>query len=1364
MATFAIENVHLLMKPKSWIKAVALALSALLPDAGLSQPSNFHLQTFPLMGQLPSGYVKFAQQDHLGLMWFGTEDGLCRYDGYQLFTYRANNANPHLLSSNNVLCMAECGDLTLIGTDAGLNILDQKTNTIRRTGFADLDNYEIRAIVPDKEGNIWVGTYKRLVRLSADLKECKRYDSRGVPVTSVNSVYLDRGGNLWVMYWKQGLYRYDPKRDRFERMPRVGITDNPFRLFQDKDGRYWLSSWTEGVYAMHPATVGHHSTATYLPVNPSTNGNGGATNYFSIAQDRTCGYLWMVDSYGLTVARPGNDMLQPVNTASLQTQMNDVLESVFCDRDGNIWLTGLNSLFFVNMNVLSIFNFPFSSLGLNYGDKPVLRAVCVDADGNIWSSQMRRGLIYLARGRQPVLFSAIPSLAKLKSLVDLSIIAPSPAGVWVMPEYDSHIYLLSAKDGKPKVEASFDLGADNFARATHEDSQHTLWIATTMGVVAIPQGQKPQALTGNLPTDVRSLTTDSQGQLWLASQWSGLYAYNVDWQGGHVQLSQTVHLTHDSSSLPTDHITSITADRKRNLLWIATAEGGVFTYDWKTGRLADYSSYFTSYIGTRLLNIAVDRYGMVWLNTNRSLLRFQPNDHTVTELNHADDIAVMQYMPNAFYYDGQNSLYVGGYGGLTRIDIRHATYKSGLKNAPIVSDVKVNAESVLNGAQAGGSIDQQRRLIVLDSHASNIEIDFTTCDYAHPRKIIYGYQLEGVDQEMRQTTTTRHYAFYNHLPSGTFKLVVKALDANGNLIGQTTVYKLRRQPAFYETWWARLLYVAVAVAIIFGIFYRYRRRQLMKLRMAKLEMEYEKEEELTKTKLQYFTNISHDFLTPITIISCIIDDIFITTPEKDSQSRNLISQLDRIKVNLRRLKRLIQQVLDFRKIESGKMSLEVQKGDMVQFIRDIYNDYFEPLLRKKDISFVFDTLMQQMPAYFDPDKLERILINLLSNAYKYTDKGEIRIQLRQVDINSRHYAVISVSDTGTGISPKNLPHIFERFFTSEHHVKESNGIGLALVHDLVQLHHGTIKAESVEGQGSTFTLQLPIDKQSYNEQELHLSKEISQVSDIELDTPSTIIKETDGGVSGGKMLIVEDNAELLSLMGKIFSRYHHVSTATNGAEALEAVAADQPDIIISDVMMPVMDGLEMCRQLKQNPDTSHIPIILLTARTNPEDRIECYNAGADGYITKPFELSVLKARIDNFLRDKNLQQTTQAKEEEYNVEKLKLSDMDKHVMQKAIDLIESHIGEEQLDVNFLADKLCMSNSTLYRKIKGITGLSPVAFIRNVRLKYAYRQIANTDKSITDIAYDCGFSTRSYFSTCFKTEFGISPQQVRMGKE
>lgn len=1348
------------MTMRTPMRIIATLLFFIFITNSNAQDNYYHIRPFHLLDKMPSSYIKFALQDHYGLMWFGTEDGLCRYDGYQLHIYRSNSSNGKLLSSNNILVMTEYHNYILIGTDAGLNVLDRNTNTIRMLKYPDLDGDKIQSIAIDKNGYIWIGTYKRLVRLSPDMKRCKRYDSRGVPVTSVNSIMVDKQGTIWAMFWEKGLYRYNPQKDRFEHMPKIGKKDNPFRIFQDNMGRYWLSTWGEGIFSMH---MNASVQLSYTPINLGAQNEYLSNNYFSIVQDKTNGYIWMIGSKGLSIAKPSNDSLKLINIVNLQHLMNDVLESVFCDRSGNLWITGLSSMFYINMNTMSIFNYPFSSLALNYGETPILRALYVDQYNNIWTCQERRGLIFCKSNGYPRLFTSIPLLSKLENLSDIISInrcSDIPDAVWILPEFDDNVYIMKQNKGITKIFKTFHLGHEYFPRVFHEDVNHNVWISTIKGLMIKLHGQRFQQAVGKIPTDVISIATDDKGHLWLASKSEGLYGYNVTIVKHQVKLQQMQHATSANSLLTNNHIVSICLDKTRDLLWIATAEGAVLTYNWKTKKMINLTENFISYINTQIQNIIVDRKGNIWIKTNRSLLKYNPQSKINIEYNTEDGITVKSYKENAVFYDGNNYIYVGGYGGLARININNATYKSKENENSIVSDVKVNEESFLNGTLKKNNLCLENKSIFLDNDAGNIEIDFTTCDYAYPKKIIFAYKLEGIDQDWNYTTTERHYAFYNYIPKGTHKLLIKSTDANGVWSNKIVTYIVYRRPSFYETWWAYSIYIFLIVAVLYIVYWASKRRIRINEHMRRLQMEQEKEEELTQTKLQYFTNISHDFLTPITIISCIIDDIFITSPEKDNQPQSLIVQLKQIKINLLKLKHLIQQVLDFRKLEKGKMVLEVQSGELVSFISSIYNNYFEPLVRQKNLHFFFDTQIQELPSYFDPDKLDRIIMNFLSNAYKYTNQGEIRIKLKQIIINRHRYATISISDTGKGIEIEDQKHVFDRFYAVDHHLSESNGIGLSLVKELATLHHATIEIESKVGVGSTFTINLPIDAECYSAEELNMDREMINAKKIELEAPTTLIEETDNGIKVGKMLIVEDNSELLNYMYKIFSRYHKVSCSINGKEAFNKVKEDMPDIIISDVMMPEMDGLELCRILKNDKETSHIPIILLTARTNPEDRIACYNAGADGYITKPFELNVLKARIDNFLRNKGIQQKQLIHNNKFSIDDMKATEIDKELMKKAINLIEQHINETALDVNFLAEQLYMSNSTLYRKIKGITGLSPVSFIRNVRLKYAYRELSKGEMSITDIAYNCGFSTPSYFSTCFKTEFGISPMQLK----
>ncbi|MEO5417885.1 ATP-binding protein, partial [Bacteroides thetaiotaomicron] len=497
------------------------------------------------------------------------------------------------------------------------------------------------------------------------------------------------------------------------------------------------------------------------------------------------------------------------------------------------------------------------------------------------------------------------------------------------------------------------------------------------------------------------------------------------------------------------------------------------------------------------------------------------------------------------------------------------------------------------------------------------------------------------------------------------------------------------------------------------------------------------------------------------IITCLIDDAEMTNGSR-------ISQLTMIRSNVNKLRRLLQQILDFRKVESGNMKLSVSKSDVISFIDDVCKIHFTPLMRKKNQTFTFLTEDRHLMAYFDRDKLDKIVSNLLSNACKYTaNGGDIKLIVDSYWESEYHHLRIQVVDTGEGIAPADLENVFKRFYTiNKGDESESNGIGLSLTKDLVELHHGTINVESELGKGSTFTVDLPINKDSYQEDEL-ISEHIS-VNGINTDLilekeeliDSKVGEGEDMQIADVHLLLVEDNEELLFLMEKILSKHYHVLIAKDGLEALNVIKDNEIDIIISDVMMPEMDGLEFCRTLKSNLETSHIPIILLTAKNTVEDRIECYNAGADGYISKPFELKILEARINNFIMHKKNKQEEFRSNVEVNIDSLEPSSMDKEFLDKVISVIKSNMSEGDFDVVQLADALAVSKSSLYRKMKIATGLSPIEFIRNIRLKHGSQLLKDKSISVAEVAYECGFSNPKYFATCFKEEFGVTPKEYQ----
>lgn len=1310
---------------------------------------------FKLMSELPSSTVNCVFQDSYGLLWFGTKDGLCRYDGYRVQTFRSNPSNPNLLPNNDVLAINETRDYYLIGTRKGLCALDKRTLRMLKPEGEDLNDYEIRSIVPDRDEHIWIGTYKRLIRLSADLKVYENYDKKGLPITSCNYIYKDNKGNIWAMFWRKGLFVYNRHKDRFTKLPKFGERDNPFRIIQDRNGRYWVSTWRDGFYTMTINRRGHYTISkTQLTGRPTD----AQRSVYSIVQDRNKGYLWMVGSNGFTTAKPVGVNLEILDNASRLNSIGDWLNSITQDADGGLWLTSESrGLYYLNLNMPPVEKYNLNIINATCGQPASIVSFCITPSGDIWLSQYAFGLgLYSPKGKI-VYGRDMPGFTNPGIIGNVEkVFFPSfrKDVVWVAPKYFNQIIEVK-KQGSAiipvKVYHLDDVKAGN-PLATFEDRNGCLWLATHRNIVAKPLDGSFQQ-TRLKQTDVYSITQTRDGAVWLASLSEGLIKVQPRIRGGKLSIVKTTVFNTANSPLTTNHVSTVFADNKRGTLWVGTSEGMVLTYDQRTRQFTDLTDIFKSYIANELLNIVVDDHGYVWIVTTKKLIKYNPATRAVNTYPAGEHWSLTAFNRNSYFINhADGCIYFGGNGGIMAIDSRKPLFGKRKNHLPIVSDIKVNGLSVTAGAldDADYTLDNTRRRITLGSDARNIEIDLTSCNYENPGNIVYAYRLEGVDRGWNYTTAGRVFAYYNNLKKGKYKLQIKATDANGQWNDKAvTEYTVYRKPAFYETWWAYTLYILGILTLAYWLYRRAKSRMKLREELHIAQIEKQKEDELTQTKLRYFTNVSHDFLTPITVISCIIDDMKMTYSSK-------LPQLDRILVNLRRLKMLIQQVLDFRKMENGGMSLQVSEGDLCAFIQKICAEYLEPMMQKKGLRFSFNTDLKTLPAWFDADKVEKILTYLLSNAYKYTDRGEIEVTLS----TSGNNAVISVKDTGKGMTEQEQQNIFKRFYTVKAQ-SESNGIGLSLVKDLVDIHHASINVSSKQGFGTTFTVTLPIDRAAYADLECSEDNAVPDVTDL---TPGTeeLQKAPDDGQKADErtMLIVEDNNELRHLMVGIFSRYHRVVEAADGEEALRKIQEQEPDIVISDVMMPVMDGLELCRRLKNNIETSHIPVILLTARSSAADRVECYNAGADGYIAKPFELNVLKARIDSFLRLKRQKQQEFKTDTDTEPDKLKMSTLDKSFIDSVIALIDQHLDDDSFDVNGMSEKLCMSKSSLYRKIKGISGLSPVEFIRNIRLKRAYKMLKESGLNVTEVAYKCGFTTPRYFSTCFKAEFGTTPTDFK----
>lgn len=1316
------------------------------------------LSSIPGSDKLPSNTVNQIFQDSQGYIWIGTPEGLCRYDGYRILNIK-HSASSRLPGSDNITSIKEAGEYLLIGTDAGLQLLDKKTYRLQPFPDKRLQERRVKSILVDKGHDIWIGTEGPVLVYNADFTLKKIYDQREIPNSGASSIYEDADGNIWICFWNSGLYRFNKKDSSIKAFPKIGENNNPFKIFQDNRKNYWICTWGNGLFLFDPRK---DSGEMYkeVEVRSRRKQSNKEELFYSVLQDDQQGYVWVMSFSGITAfkyAHSGN--IKEADVSHLFTNTNNVFSDLYKDLDGNLWIAAFgDGILTVNFNKPFVLNYTFDEIKRKYGLSANFTMLYADRQGRMWFDMDRLGFGFFdIRTKKPVLYSDYPSLSKIKALssVSCAIVPRGTNQVWTGSTYLPVITVISLKQNRPEVENTFNLrdydSNSGNPLSFFEDSRNNLWVTTTNGILVRPSGQNNLLAINSVTGRISGITEDSSGDIWIATSWNGLY--KISQKKESLLPLRIIHFK-NVKGIADPEIRSISADSHGNI-WIASGAGKIAWYQTSAGKFYTYNKFASS---EKILTLTCDKNNHIWVSTSRLVYRITPFKKFREYA--ADDGFTVKMLARRAYAESQSDdqIYFGGTNGISVFSTSTEKEMKNGQHKPVITDIKINNASITDIAGR----EHSSEAVVLEPEDRNLEIDFSSLNYEFPGKIQYAYKLEGVDADWVYPGKGRRFAVYNNLSKGRYTFMVKASGPENVWSEDAVRLIIDKKPAYYESNAAYTFYLALIGAMIYAgfRFATYRLKLRSDLRIARIERE--KTEELAQAKISYFTGISHDFLTPLTIISCLIDDIQITT------KRNL-PQYEKMRSNVNRLKRLLQQVLDFRRIESGNMFLKISRGDIIAFIKEISLSNFMPLAKKKEINFSIDTTISECDAYFDADKIDKILFNILSNAFKYTPKGgKISISLSEERYMLHDFLVMRVADSGPGISQAEQEKIFTPFYNNSKNRNESNGIGLSLTKNLVEIHQGSIDVVSEPNMGSVFTVRIPTGPESYADQDLKEATEIIR----EDNAPDYLPAANNAGKSSldgaGKpdrlnLLLVDDNEDLLLTVENILREYYNVYTATDGLQALEVIKSNETDIIVSDVMMPGMDGLQLCRHLKNDINTSHIPVILLTAKNSVDDRVECYNAGANGYIAKPFELKILVARINNFLANKQNKQSGFKSSYDINISVLDQPSLDEHFLKNTIETIEQHLTETDFDVVALAGHLNMSRSTLYRKIKVLVGLSPNEFIKNIRLKHAC-QMMMKDKSVpvSEVAFSTGFSDPRYFATCFKAEFGLTPSEYQKG--
>ncbi len=1336
---------------------------------------SLNFKQLSITDNLPTDEVQKVYQDRDGFLWFATRYGFCQYDGYRTTLYKSNLYSPGLLTNNNVLSLAEDADHNLwIATQEGLNVLNKKTGEMKKYFSPAIPNNVVSCLLVTRDNTVWVGTDGGLCRYIAETDSfavCAGEASGNVlTYNPIKSLYEDSEGDLWIGTWSAGLYRYAPRTGKFYAYPRLNDRNSAHVIYEDSNRNIWVGSWACGLFRLNqPKDMERVSYTAYVHKVGDERSLSDDIVY-AIAEDLHTRTLWVGTRSGLSIMKhdaPGNFINYKPKNTSYHIPCDEI-NSIIRDAQGNMWIGSIGGGVLMTDTRRS----PFARHSLNLSDEEIpatsVRALFVDQERNIWMGIGTYGLACQEdKSGRFVLHTHIPEFAGIATVPTVySILQRKATGEIWFGTYDGGIFIYRKGEKVRNLQPdNCDFLVSSCVSALYEDKQGNCWIGGRGGLsVSLADGGSYRfgwmdfgGGQGNDWFYVRDIIADADGSIWVATANYGIVHITGDVR--HPETLRYENHSYRNGKLITNTVLCLHVDRSGKL-WAGTEGGGLYLYDPAKKQFEGKSRVY-NIPGDMVGSIEEDARGDLWLGTNAGLVRLNARAEgqgtAVRVYTTADGLQDNFFIAQSSC-NRDDELFFGGYKGYN--SFFPGALEEHHREVPFfITDIKIYNRSFSSlpagvRGQISPVMPSFTDRIELPYKYTNFTIEFAALTYKNPGLNQYAYRLEGFDKEWQYTDAGRRFAYYNNLKSGTYKFRLKATNENGIWSGYVREITVVVLPPFWATWWAYLIYLLVVAVIIFYVYRAARNRILLRNELRLREIEQAKAEELNHAKLQFFTNITHELLTPLTIISATVDELKLLAPSHTDLYAVMGS-------NVRRLIRLLQQILEFRKAETGNLKLRVSPGDIAAFVKN-EAESFQPLIKKRKLHFSVVCDPESITGYFDTDKLDKILYNLLSNAAKYNrDGGFIQVTLSYDD--NRDFVLLRVKDNGKGISKEKQATLFKRFYEGDYRRFNTigTGIGLSLTKDLVVLHEGTISVESEPDRGTEFTVRIPIDRSYYKEEQvddetiLPLAKSISYAEEErEADAAPSEEQKTH------TLLVVEDNEELLQLMVRLLQRDYNVLTAENGREAIVIVENEDVDLIVSDIMMPEMDGIELCRYVKGKIEISHIPVILLTAKNKEEDRAEAYEVGADAFISKPFNLAVLHARIRNLLKSKERMAHDFKNQLVFEVKDLNYTSLDEDFMQRAIDCVNRHLEDCTFDQAQFVDEMKTSKSTLYKKLKSLTGLNTSGFIRNVRLKAACRIMEEKGNSvrISELAYTVGFNDPKYFSACFKKEFGMLPSE------
>lgn len=1339
--------------PTFLLKLFLLVLSACFMHLQ-AQTQTILFNHLTLEHGLSNNSVLAIMQDKSGFLWFGTQMGINRYDGTRFKTYRNNNKDSNTLYSNHVMSLLCDSRKTIwVGTSTGLNRYNETKDYFERIPLST-GNLNINCIYEDKKGTIWIGSANGLFAFAngefSKRKNFRAGNANSIAGNTIRSVFEDHNGHIWVGS-NNGLTRMIAQANGYRCENFTHEPGNPRSLSsihvtsiaEDAKQQLWVGTQNSGINLYDTAT---NSFTRFAKTGDGTTGLIN-NKIRSIISTRN-GMLWVGTQEGLSIIDPVTKSIRsyqndPGNRKSLS---QNSIYSLYEDANGSVWIGtyfgGANSTYPFSTNFSILQNHANrSSLSNN-----VVSSIVEDGQHNLWMGTEGGGLNFYNRrtGLFSVYKNNISDAASLGSNLVKMVLIDKEQNIWC-GTHGGGLNVLDRKQNKFKRYLYKENDAatlNSEITSMIEDDNERLWVSSNFGLQLFnKKGIELRPLSfstingfvNGIPA--RTFYKDAQGAVWIGGT-PGLYVVN-----GNIMKELNDDL----------YINSITQDKKGNI-WLALSYGGIAMYNSSNGNFVRYTEK-DGLPNTNVISLLEDENGLFWLSTDNGLIKYNPVLKTAQTYTVSDGLAGNEFNYNSYLKDSRGEFFFGGYHGIT--SFFPGSIETNSYVAPVVftglrlfsNPVGIHGDDEL----LDRNINQMKRIEF--THRQNVfTIEFALLNFIKSSKNKYSYKLEGFDKNWNDATTAS--ATYTNLPSGTYTFFVKGANNDG-VWSEPASIELKILPPFWLTWWAYCIYVLAFAAILFLVVRFFFLRALLR-----------KEDELHQVKLSFFTNVSHEIRTHLTLIMAPVDKLL------DSKKNDgfVQQQLTQVKSNANRLLKLVSELMDFRKAETNHLNLHIERHNLIPFLQDIYNSFREMSLTKNiSISFIHNT--EEVPLYFDKEQLEKVFFNLLANAFKFTPEGgRITLLIEQKD----NKVIVTVTDNGRGIAPEFIDKLFTNFFQVADHGMQNTGygIGLALSKNIVELHKGSISVESepstAEKEGKTvFTVTLLQGNQHFHHAPPLKPSSVTQTIAAEQSPAAAqhqpIITGEKAAEKSMTILVIEDNSELRLLIKETFAASYQVLECENGLLGWNSAVEQIPDLIISDVMMPEMDGFTLCEKLKTDERTSHIPVVLLTAKSSQSDQVSGLETGADIYLTKPFSTKILELNVRNLLaareklRERFSQQIITLPEETTPVHTF-VNTVEKEFLDKVMQIVDEHMDDPDFGVEKLARKVAMSPPILYKKIKAVSNMSVNEFVKSLKLKKAAQLLQQTDMTVYEVAYNVGYNDRKYFSREFKKQFGKTPRE------